>query len=221
MLRIFSILIGLFFIIPVFAAEPLKITEIISHETIQLSDGRLIFLGGVLSDLGAKNYLIEHFQGQAIKVLPDKILQTRYGENIAHIMTIEGRWIQKELIENKLSYAYTMPSFRQRQKELLAAESLLSVLQADKIDKSIAGFQIVEGHVVDTVERGRYVYLNFGEDWRTDFTISIKNKDHKAFMEEGFNALDLKGRRIRVRGWIDHYNGPFITVTYPEQIQIL
>ena len=34
------------------------------------------------------------------------------------------------------------------------------------------------------------------------------------------NPLGLKGRRIRVRGWIESENGPMIAVARPEQIEL-
>jgi hypothetical protein len=36
-----------------------------------------------------------------------------------------------------------------------------------------------------------------------------------------FDATALKGKRVRVRGWLKNFNGPSITVTHPEQIEIL
>ncbi len=85
----------------------------------------------------------------------------------------------------------------------------------------IGSFQLVEGrvHAVATV-RGR-VYLNYGEDWRSDFTVVIGGRVRRRF-EAGRIALSsLTGRRIRVRGWIKYYNGPMIEVSHPEQIELL
>ena len=80
---------------------------------------------------------------------------------------------------------------------------------------------MVEGTVLDSAEvRGR-TYLNFGEDWRSDFTVTISPKDKRRFREESFDLLALKGRRIRVRGWLHQRNGPMIDVTHPEQIELL
>jgi hypothetical protein len=70
------------------------------------------------------------------------------------------------------------------------------------------------------VVRGRG-YLNFGDDWREDFTISIAPRDRRLFEDGGHPIEDYEGRLVRVRGWIKSFNGPMIEATHPEQIEIL
>ncbi len=74
--------------------------------------------------------------------------------------------------------------------------------------------------VAAAVVRGR-VYLNFGPDWRTDFTIAIAPRDRRRFTRAGLLPGDWDGRRLRVRGWLKRYNGPMIEATHPEQIELL
>lgn len=222
MLRLFSILMIVFFIAPVYAQDNLTIKTILDANRVELSNGQIVMLGGVVAHEGAQDYLTNRFKGKSIQPFPEDSLKNRYGEVVAHLKTIEGIWIQKELVRNGLAHAFTMPSFREGQVALLAAEKDNGTLDANApIDKMIKGFQVVEGIVVDAVESGKYVYLNFGDDYKTDFTISTKKKFHKSFLAEGFNILELKGKKVRMRGWMDHYNGPFIKLSYPEQIQIM
>ncbi|MDX1711308.1 MAG: hypothetical protein R3316_09250 [Rhodovibrionaceae bacterium] len=68
--------------------------------------------------------------------------------------------------------------------------------------------------------RGR-VYLNYGEDWRRDFTVTLDRKTAARFRDEGIDPLAYEGRRLRVRGWVKSFNGPMIEVTHPEQIEVL
>jgi len=63
-------------------------------------------------------------------------------------------------------------------------------------------------------------YVNFGADWKSDFTISIAPRDRKLFGPEGEDILAFKGRIIRVRGWIKSFNGAMIEATHPEQIEV-
>ena len=65
------------------------------------------------------------------------------------------------------------------------------------------------------------IYLNFGEDYKTDFTISIDRTAWSMFTESGLDPLSLEGKIVLVRGWIKDFNGPLIEVTHPEQIEIL
>ena len=32
--------------------------------------------------------------------------------------------------------------------------------------------------------------------------------------------MTLKGQKVRVRGWVESYNGPFIEAAHPNQIEI-
>ncbi|MBT7757930.1 MAG: thermonuclease family protein, partial [Rhodospirillaceae bacterium] len=85
----------------------------------------------------------------------------------------------------------------------------------------LGGFQLIEGIVLKTaLVRGR-VYLNFGQDWRQDFTITVAPRDRRLFDRAGFDHQGLAGHRVRVRGWLKHYNGPSIEASHPEQIEIL
>jgi hypothetical protein len=41
------------------------------------------------------------------------------------------------------------------------------------------------------------------------------------FKDADVEPLSIKGKHIRVRGWLKKSNGPKITVTHPEQIEVL
>ena len=70
------------------------------------------------------------------------------------------------------------------------------------------------------VVRGR-LFLNFGADWRSDFTVTFRSRDRKRLEREGYDYRALAGRRIRVRGWLKSWNGPMIEATHAEQIEVL
>jgi len=65
------------------------------------------------------------------------------------------------------------------------------------------------------------VYLNTGADWRNDFTARLERPAVSLFAEAGRDVAALKGKRVRIRGWLRLYNGPFIDVTHPQQIEVL
>ena len=101
------------------------------------------------------------------------------------------------------------------------AHPFYALRRAEAAAEAIGSFQLVEGRVLEAAKvRGR-VYLNFGEDWKTDFTISIAPKAWKLFEAEGIAPQDYRGRRLRVRGWLKSLNGPMIAATHPEQIEVL
>jgi hypothetical protein len=63
--------------------------------------------------------------------------------------------------------------------------------------------------------------LNFAEDWRRDFTVSVDRKAARAFTETGIDRKGLAGKRVRARGWLAWRNGPMIEATHPEQLEVL
>jgi len=89
----------------------------------------------------------------------------------------------------------------------------------DPLAQYVDTVQIVEGIITSTADvRGR-VYLNFGADYKTDFTIAIARKNRRAF--EALDPVSLAGARVRVRGWVELINGPMIWVDHPERLEIL
>ena len=101
--------------------------------------------------------------------------------------------------------------------------AIRGVLKTEMYD--IDTFQVVSGVVHNAARvRGR-VYLNFAEDWRRDFTVTVSRKDSRAFAASGLDMktwpLSWVGKKLRVRGWIYWRNGPMIDATHPEQIEVL
>ncbi|MEQ9175969.1 MAG: thermonuclease family protein, partial [Alphaproteobacteria bacterium] len=82
-------------------------------------------------------------------------------------------------------------------------------------------FQLVEGNVVDAADVRGVIYLNFGANWRTDFTVRIDRKAARLFKRAGLGPETYRGRHLRVRGWLKNWNGPMIEATHPEQIEVL
>ena len=82
-------------------------------------------------------------------------------------------------------------------------------------------FQIVEGTVYSAARKQNNIFLNFENDWRKDFTIGISPSDIRVFNRKGINPLNLNGKKIRVRGWIRDYNGPYMELDHPERLEVL
>lgn len=83
----------------------------------------------------------------------------------------------------------------------------------------IGTFQIVEGTVVDVATVRNTVYLNFGKNWRTDFSAGIESSARVALARAGLKPLEWKGRRMRVRGFVEERNGPYIAIDTPGQLE--
>ena len=149
-------------------------------------------------------------------------------------MRDDGMWIQQELLSEGWARVYTFPDNRQFADDLYAAEREARAAKrgiwADKIyavrapdphllERDIGTFQIVEGRVTKAAKvRGR-IYLNFGDDFRTDFTATIAPDFANLFARAKLDPLSLEGKIIRVRGYLRKYRGPEIELSHPEQIE--
>lgn len=92
----------------------------------------------------------------------------------------------------------------------------------DRLAQHLDSAQIVEGRVTSTGEaRNGRVFLNFGADWRTDFTISASRATRNRFEAAGVRLETLDGAVVRARGWLQDENGPMIILTHPAQLDIL
>jgi hypothetical protein len=103
----------------------------------------------------------------------------------------------------------------------LWAHPFYRVRQPTGLEREIGTFQIVEGTIASAVERRDRIFLNFGVDYRTDFTVTVSPRDARRMAKGGTDPLAWKAKRVRVRGWISLLNGPEIELTHPEQIEIL
>ncbi len=158
----------------------------------------------------------------------------RHGRLLAHLEDAEGRWIQGEMLSAGLARVYSFSDNRSRVPDMLAIEQkaravglgiwsnpYYNVRSATETPKFIDTFQIVEGRIVSAAVVRRRGYLNFGHDWRRDFTVSVAPRFRRLFDRAGLAIGSYEGKRVRVRGWLKSFNGPMIEATHPEQIELL
>lgn len=229
--------------------ERATVVEVIDGDTVLLDDGWQVRLVGIQAPklpLGRKNFQKWPLADESESALKALVLDRevtlayggqrvdRHGRRLAHLFLPDGTWIQEEILLRGMARVYSFPDNRAIVAEMLAAETSARgkgagiwgnewyvVRTPDKLGRDIGSFQLVEGRVVDAADVRGTIYLNFGADWRSDFTVKISKRARKSFAAAGFDPLVLAGRLVRVRGWLDDYNGPMIEATHPEQIEVL
>ncbi|MCB2113443.1 MAG: hypothetical protein KDD85_07820 [Parvularculaceae bacterium] len=82
------------------------------------------------------------------------------------------------------------------------------------------GFQIFAGAVMRAEERRGRIYFNFGEDYRSDFTASVRASNFRRWKKK-FDPAALVGARIETRGLVERINGPSIELTHEKQLRML
>jgi endonuclease YncB( thermonuclease family) len=164
----------------------------------------------------------------------------RYGRVLAHAFVQDnGRriWVQEQLLRHGNARAYALRDSDACMDALLAAErdardaksglwahAAYQIKSADQIGDLLrerGSYQIVEGRVVDAADVRGQLFLNFGENWRTDFSASARPRERKAIEEAGLDLKSLKGKLVRIRGWIDRRSGPAIELHHISQIEVL
>jgi hypothetical protein len=103
----------------------------------------------------------------------------------------------------------------------LWAEARFQARASERAAADVGSYQLVEGRIVQAMRVGPRLYLNFGEDWRTDFTVVIAAKALPRFAAIGIDPARLAGRAVRVRGMIEDLNGPLIEIDEPAALEVL
>jgi micrococcal nuclease len=178
--------------------------------------------------------------GQSAELRLNSGARDRYGRLLAQLYVVkDGQriWVQEQLVTAGHARVISSRDNRQCIPELLVQEKaardkaqgqwgtgLFTIMRASSEDV-LAGlaqsYEIVEGRIETVAEvRGR-TYLNFGRNWRRDFTVTVAGDAARLFNGQNEGLAGLKGRLVRVRGWIENVNGPSINLTHPEQLEIL
>jgi endonuclease YncB( thermonuclease family) len=214
------------------AVDGSREVRLVGIQAPKLPLGRAGFQTWPLAD-EAQAALAALVAGRQVRLVAPGSARDRHGRLLAHGYREDGLWLQGEMLRLGLARVYTFADNRSLAAEMLALEQeararrrgiwshpFYAIRDAGDVDeRDIGTFQIVEG-AVQTAQRVRdRVYLNFGSDWRRDFTVQIPAKALPMFRAAGVDPLALEGVSVRVRGWIDSYNGPVMEISHPEAIE--
>lgn len=97
----------------------------------------------------------------------------------------------------------------------------LAAAQTDELLRRVGRFTLVEGRVRSIGERSSRTYLNFGRDWKTDFTVTISKQVWADMQRNGIDTVRLKAGPIRLRGVIRDWNGPALDVLAWETVEFI
>jgi endonuclease YncB( thermonuclease family) len=229
-------------------AEEVLVAAVSDGGAFDLADGRHIRLAAIQSPMlslarshvvdwplanQAKARLAELIAGKTVALAFDERSVDRHGDVIAHVF-LKNVWVQGRLIDDGFARVYTQRDVRKCAAALLAREVVARKAKrgiwalpfyAPRTPETAAGdigtFQLVEGKVLSAVKRRDRIYLNFGADYRTDFTVTVSPRDLRSMAKEKEDPLAWNAKRVRVRGWLVLLNGPEMEVSHPEQVEVL
>lgn len=160
----------------------------------------------------------------------------RMKQELAHLVVKDGDiWIQGLLLSEGLARVYTMPDANQMAEQMLKLEqearaakrglwgdeSDYLVLTPETAAQAMGELAVIEGEVKKTATVKNNVYLNFGQNWKDDFTIMITPDLRKKLAYQGIDPLGMAQKTIRVRGWLREYNGPLIELEDTTHLEYL
>lgn len=225
-----------------------NVKAVIDPQTIQLEDGHIVRLTGIdFPDFNPDEP--GDFSLTAMQILRDMLVgktvllyQTvnreegrinRMGQDIAQVQRESDKvWVQGTLLSLGLARVRTAqrnPEMAQQMYDLEQAamkdktgiwENYSKVLKPEEAEAHEGSFQIIEGRIESAALKQNRIYLNFGKDWKSDFTISIAPENKRAFSKQNLDPLQWNGKQVRVRGWIESYNGPYIQISHPAAIEV-
>lgn len=227
-----------------------SVDQVIDPLRVRMANGKIVQLAGLdIPDLdayepgdvslAARDRLQQVLKNKQVRLYitkdPRQGRSNRLGYKLVHMArTDDGLWIQGDLLSAGL--ARVRPS--ERNPEMAAqmiakedqaraegkglwADGKFPVLTPETADKAMNQWAVVEGTIRSAATANNTIYLNFGQDWHTDFTIGIDGAVRRDLSKNGINTLSLGGAKVRVRGWMESYNGPYIKLLNTAWLEIL
>jgi micrococcal nuclease len=219
------------------------VAAVIDPVSLRLDSGLEVRLAGIRPPGGSDQtaaaavaFLETLALGQTVMLRYGALERDRYQRATAQVFIggTREKWLQAELAGAGLALVGGLAEDRACLSDLLAFERAARSANlgvwaarmpldawADELRRGELRYELVEGRIVSIGRTERTVYLNFGNDWSIDFTVTIVAADAGAIEAEGGSLDILIGQEVRIRGWLEQWDGPWIRVDHPEQIEVL
>jgi hypothetical protein len=213
---------------------------------IIITDGRALKLEGIRLPAGSQEHAPGVYVDKAFSALTGLLRkgplaftavapkEDRYDRVRGQMVNGDGTWLQQALLKAGLARVSIAPDRTECASELFAAEAAARAARAGiwsdpayalrtpgGVGRDIGTFQIVQGKVLNAELKNGRAYLNFGADWRTDFTVTIAPEDMANFRALGVDPRSYVGQTIRVRGLVQSLGGPEIEVPNPQSVEVV
>jgi len=225
------------------------VSEVIDGDTVRLSNGQLLRYIGIDAPelrvkkgssfeydpqplaLEAKQFNRALVEGRPVRIEFDVEHHDRYGRLLGYCFSGD-EFVNEKLLSEGLAVLYTYPPnvkyagvFVAAQKEARYNKRGLwgsyEVIDHTLARNYINQIRTVRGRVLNVHRSSKCLFLNFGSNWKTDFTVVIFNNVLDFFRKNGIDpATFYTGKIIEVSGRIRDYNGPEIIVNSPQEIEV-
>jgi endonuclease YncB( thermonuclease family) len=226
--------------LPFRADEWVKVSAVSDGDTIRLSDGRKVrFIGINTPEIGhdgepsdplgdeARRALQKMLAGQErIALRYDEEREDRHGRLLAHLYLADQSSVQEKMLEQGLAAAVAIAPNLANLDCYLAAEARakgrgiwrqprFSPIETDKLSRQARGFYIIQGKVERIGESRKALWLNFANK----VAVRIDRED-LAYFDSAVDLKQLRGKKIRVRGWLSEWRGELqMRIYHPASLQ--
>ncbi len=230
--------------------EQTEVIDVVNPYTLLLRDGTIARLSGidiphaVGDDIGtwavtARDILKDMLVGQRVVVYQtaDKYegRVNRMGHALAHLERVDNKsWAQGTLLALGLARVKTSQRNADMAAQMLALEGKARVdkigiwgdegygiLTPDDAEAHIGEFVIVRGKIDSVALKKNRIFMNFGKNWRNDFTVTIPPEAKRGFSRQQLDPLGWGGRVVQVRGVLESINGPSMEIDHPQAIEFV
>ncbi len=161
--------------------------------------------------------------------------QSPFQGKVAHVsLAHTNTWLQQILIEEGFGFYYSEPNSMKETLNLRSMELVARLkksglwqytnyqsLLADPALIKIGWFQTIHGKVLSVKQLKNKTYLNFGPDWKTDFTIEIPSGVLRKMKKTGIDPTTFQNKNVEIRGWVEWAGGPKIILSSHNNMHIV
>ncbi|MBU0694757.1 MAG: thermonuclease family protein [Candidatus Omnitrophica bacterium] len=184
----------------------------------------------------AKQFVEKLVKGKMVRVEFDLEKEDKYSRLLGYCFLKKEAgevFLNKKLLREGLAVLYTFPPNVRYVEEFLKAQKearkdkrglwgAYEIIAPGEARNFIGQIRTVRGKVLSTYDSGKAVFLNFGQNYKSDFTIVIFKNSLVYFNQIGIKPnIFYKGKTIEVSGRIREYNGPEIIANSPYEIEVL
>jgi hypothetical protein len=164
--------------------------------------------------------------GQTITIYTAGKAVDRYGR-VAGLPKLDGQWLHLQWLCDGMvirNGALNHPIFRQVENSARKNNKGLWINPYffhpadDYVDRKVGYLTVIHGKLREVARIRDTIYLNFGDDWKTDTTAAITGDAITRVQETHGDLMALTGQEIEIRGVLQLYNGPYIQINHPGQL---
>jgi len=236
---------------PANGGETAIVADVLAGDTLRLADGAVVRLAGVEAPQppltlpagdswpaaeAARRGLERLVAGASVGLAAAGESPDRHGRRHGYLFLADGRSVAAELVAAGLVRVRWLPGESACFQALLAGESAArrarrglwaspDYVIRKAYDPSLLRrnglYELVEGRVVFVGHGTRMIFLDFGRDFRRDFTVMVSPAVAEGLAAAGVPVDGFANRRVRVRGVIEDSGGPAIRLNDAAEIEFI